>query len=119
MFETIDVTAIVATFVVFVAGAAIAITAIIVYYHSRKLENKERLAAIEKGIPLPQSQEPPKPYGTLKASLVWIAVGFGVIIFLGAVGKEAATMGFIPLFIGIALLIYWVIERQGLKKKEE
>lgn len=121
MFENIDVTGIVVISIIFITGAAIAITAIITEYSRKKLEHELKMAAIQKGVPVPPTPEKGKnPYGPLKAGLVWTALGIGIFLAL-TWGKEseAGYLGLIPFFIGIALIIAWAVEKKGLKKTEQ
>ncbi|HEY3294713.1 MAG TPA: DUF6249 domain-containing protein [bacterium] len=71
--------------------------------------HKERLLAIEKGIPIPPDyletgdNKKRRPY---VGGLVWAAVGLGLLIW-GIIGEDHDLNGFglIPLFVGIALMI--------------
>jgi len=122
MFENIDVTGIVVISIIFITGAAIAITAIITEYSRKKLEHELKMAAIQKGVPVPPTPEKGKnPYGTLKAGLVWTAIGIGFFLAFVVAGMETkvAFFGFIAFFVGIALIIAWAVEKKGLKKAEQ
>jgi hypothetical protein len=108
-------------------GFGIGFFAIWVEYRKRRelLEaiHKERLASLERGIePPPFPKElvddaadcgPSRPQSTgLKAGLVLIAVGAGLWLFLPHNGRGPfhSTVGAIPGAIGIAYLVYYVIE---------
>ncbi len=57
-------------------------------YRKRELQHKERLAALEKGMPLPVLQEErpvwsPRPY--LLRGMMWLFGGFSIAVFLGAI----------------------------------
>jgi len=80
----------------------------------RQLEHELRMAAIEKGvdIPLPPVREK-NPYIW---PLIWIGLGLAILIGLGIVGDEW-YWGFIPLFVGAAMLIARLIFRK--QKKED
>ena len=93
----------------------------LIYRNSQKRREAELTKlAIEKGQPLPQFPPPtPGKYATLKHGLVWIAVGLGLIImvlFEELFNLSGVSVGFIPLLVGIALLISWNLER---KEKSE
>jgi len=119
--ERIDLTAIVAIITLFGAGAVVAIVAISTWYGNKKMEHRARLKAIEKGAFIPTSAEKVQtPYRTLKAALVWTAVGLGIFVSLVhyADEPEAAFLGIIPFFVGVALFISWLVERKGIQGKE-
>lgn len=88
----------------------------LIYRNGQKKREAELIRiAIEKGQPLPNFQVEPSKYGTLKAALVWIAVGLGLILmvlFEDVFGWSGVAIGFIPLLIGIALFIGWSIENK-------
>lgn len=91
----------------------------------RRLEivHKERLIAMEKGIPLPElpldvaiGRTPPDPRAPLLHGIVWTALGFGGIAALLLFGKLPSLGGQeiwplpIPLmFLGIGLILYYVL----------
>jgi hypothetical protein len=77
--------------------------------------------AIEKGMPVPEFTERTSRYGTLKAGLIWIAVGVGfmaMVAFSGEGDSEGISLGFIPVLIGIALCISWFLEVRYQDRKE-
>jgi len=101
----------------------------IVEYRRRKdiveAHHAERLAAIERGMdipPLPDSfyqgiQRGKRPRYLL-AGLVWFFIGSGIFIALDAVaGREVAYFGLIPAGVGLAFLIFYLVE--GRKEPRE
>jgi hypothetical protein len=81
--------------------------------------HRERLAAIERGMeiaPLPESiylpmQRKRRPGWSLLAGLVWLFVGVGLFVALGAVaGDDVRHFALIPSGIGLAFLIYYFVE---------
>jgi hypothetical protein len=79
--------------------------------------HRERLAAIERGMeipPLPESFYLPfqrKRRSGLLAGLIWLFVGIGLFIALGAVaGEDVRYFGLIPAGVGLAFLIYYFVE---------
>jgi hypothetical protein len=69
--------------------------------------HKERLLAIEKGIPIPsdylETRKKRQPY---IQGLVWTAVGLGLMLWgLFGTDRDLNGLGFIPFLVGIALLI--------------
>jgi hypothetical protein len=84
--------------------------------------HKERLAAIERGMdipPLPESfylsLKPQRRSSYLLPGLVWLFVGIGLFVALGAMaGEDARYFALIPIGIGLALLIYYFAEGRKL-----
>jgi hypothetical protein len=105
-----------------VMSLAIPIVFAIVEYRKRKLIvealHKERLAAIERGMELPplpdaffQSFKPARRSSYLLPGLIWLFVGIGLFLGLGAVAGEGVRLfGLIPAGVGVAFLIYYVVE---------
>ena len=88
----------------------------LIYRNSQKRREAELIRlAIEKGQPVPSfPHESASKFGTLKAALVWMAVGLGLIIMVLSdeiFGWTGVAIGAIPLLIGVALLIGWYVER--------
>jgi hypothetical protein len=94
----------------------------IVEYRRRKdiveAHHAERLAAIERGMdipPLPDSfyqgiQRNKRPRYLL-SGLVWFFIGSGIFIALNAVaGRDVAYFGLIPAGVGLAFLIFYLVE---------
>ncbi len=94
--------------------------------HLMNLCHKERLAALEKGLELPpyppelrgstDGQDAGGPNTGLKSGLVWLAIGIGIYWFLssGRRGGLHPSMAAIPIGIGAAYLVYYVIEGRKL-----
>ena len=94
----------------------------IVDYGKRKViveaHHKERLAAIERGMELPplpdafyQSLKPARRSSYLLPGLIWLFVGVGLFLALGAVaGEDVRLFGLIPAGVGVAFLIYYIVE---------
>jgi Domain of unknown function (DUF6249) len=99
--------------------------AIVDYRRKRDIvesNHKERMAAIERGMELPalpesfyQSIKPARRSSYLLPGLIWLFVGVGVFIALGAVaGDDVRMFGLIPAGVGLALLIYHFVEGRKL-----
>jgi hypothetical protein len=93
----------------------------LIYRNTQKRREAELIRlAIEKGQPVPNFPAAPvSKFGTLKAALVWIAVGMGLtlmVIMEDVFGWSGVALGFIPLLIGLALLIGWSIEKKDSEK---
>ncbi len=76
----------------------------------REMRNRERLAAIEKGLDFALI-EPPRPIrqtSSRAGAIVLIAVGIGVAVALGVfVSEPVWAFGLIPGVIGLGLLAHW------------
>jgi hypothetical protein len=99
--------------------------AIVDYRRKRDIveaNHKERMAAIERGMELPalpesfyQSIKPARRSSYLLPGLVWLFVGMGIFVALGAIaGAEVRMLGLIPAGVGLALLIYHLVEGRKL-----
>ncbi len=93
----------------------------LIYRNTQKRREAELIRlAIEKGQPVPNFPAGPvSKFGTLKAALVWIAVGLGLILMVimeDVFGWSGVAIGFIPLLIGLALLIGWNSEKKDVEK---
>jgi hypothetical protein len=100
---------------IIVAAIAAAVVAYLYFKHAerrRRLElvHQERLAAMDKGIPLPELpiepvtvRTPPDPRAPLIHGIVWSALGGGAVLAL-LLFPRAADLGLWPLPLPIALL---------------
>ena len=98
--------------------------------HVFDLIHKERMQAIEKGLPYPElppyaiEDEESDPHPHWKPVSPRRVAGFGVVIILGGAGALTAllisqdkylqslwSMGLIPIFLGVGLLLYAWINR--------
>lgn len=87
------------------------------YRNSQKRREAELIRlAIEKGQPVPYFPDKASKYGTLKIALVWLGGGIGWI-FMIIVGEildwVGVSIGIVPIFIGVALLIGWLVEKSS------
>lgn len=97
--------------------------------HERRLmAHRERLAALEKGVPVPPSDERidgdrwPVQRLLLLAGLTWVAVGAGGILALSAIIQRnnpspvpagVQWFGLVLVGIGVAHLIVYVVDRRS------
>ena len=80
--------------------------------------HRERMASIERGIePKPLPEELLNPYRRnrnpryLLTGMIWTFIGIGIFVFLGAVaGDDVRWIGLIPGGVGLAYLLYHLIE---------
>ena len=111
---------------IIVAALAAALVAYLYFRHverQRRLEiiHQERLAAMEKGIPLPEIPldpprvpRPPDPRAPLVHGVVWLALGGGAVLALRLAGARLDTSALWPLplplvFLGIGLILYYAL----------
>jgi hypothetical protein len=106
----------------------------LIYRNSQKRREAELIRlAIEKGQPVPSFPEKASQYATLKIALVWLGgkasqyatlkialvwLGGGIgWIFMIIVGEildwVGVSIGIVPIFIGVALLIGWMMEKKA------
>ena len=104
-------------------GIAIAIVAIIMSGKRKELAHKERLVAIEKGVPLPE--EPPKK--TRSAYLKNRTAGL-VVFFFGVAltiamwtsgGAVAGVWGLLAVAVGIGYLLASFLEKKEIHESGE
>jgi hypothetical protein len=121
-----DVVAVFIPIVAIFMSLLIPIVYAIVDYRRRRdiidANHRERMAAIERGMELPplpesfyQSIKPARRSSYLLPGLVWLFVGIGIFVALGAVaGADVRNFGLIPAGVGLAYLIYYVVEGRKL-----
>jgi hypothetical protein len=121
-----EVVAVFIPIVAIIMSLSIPIVFAVVDYKRRRdiveANHKERMAAIERGMDLPalpesfyQSIKPARRSSYLLPGLVWLFVGIGIFIALGAIaGDDVRMLGLIPAGVGLALLIYHFVEGRKL-----
>ena len=107
-------------------GILIAITGIIIKGRNKDLEHRERLVAMEKGLPLPEPEiavRRPVHSGRRVGGLVMFGIGLATTIAIWTVeGANGGVWGLIPLFIGVGLLIAAALDKKEYdeaKREEE
>jgi hypothetical protein len=119
MNSSVPIIALFIPIIAIVMGIGIGMLAVFLNYRKRRqmfeLYHQERLAAIDKGLEMPPIPEqffydngnPPSPHGTLLKGLIFTLGGVGVLIALYQYHPEIALYGLIPIFLGLAFLIYY------------
>ena len=126
-----DVVAIFIPIIAIIMSLSIPIVFALVDYRRRRdiveANHKERMAAIERGMelpPLPESlfsaPKTDRRPGHLLGGMIWLFVGITLFVALGRVaGEDVAYFALIPASIGMALLIFYVVEgRKGAVGKD-
>jgi hypothetical protein len=111
-------------------GGIMGIAGMFFEHQRKKLAHDIARLALEKGQPVPdqfaaEAHHRARGPGTdlnshdLRGGLVLIAVGVGVYPFLNAVADQSvALLAAVPGFIGIALLLHWLIVRLMSRKRD-
>ena len=110
----------VAVFIPIVAvlgGVFIAVTAVVMNGRRKELEHRERILALEKGLPIPTpavERERPKYSGRRTNGFVMAGIGLALTIALSAEEgfADGGVWGLIPLFIGVGLLIAGTMDKR-------
>jgi hypothetical protein len=89
-----DQAAVFALFFFFAIGlVGVIFYSLLLRYRRRELQHKERLAALEKGSPLPQLHEAPwSPQPYLLRGMMWLFSGIAIILLLGALAGASHTV---------------------------
>ncbi len=112
-----------ATLITFSSAVAIVAIVLLVHYRKAVLRNKERMAAIEKGIALPDLTEADTKAavhqhgdGSLRTGLILLFTGIGLTVALYVnAGENGAVWGAFVGFIGLGHLVYWLLAGRKLK----
>lgn len=111
--------AVAALAVTFIFGTPVLIVAGVLYasYRKRKLVYQTMNRMIGEGKEIPEEilrdlHRETTPKSNLYKGLVWAGVGLGILSCFAAMGAEkAAFLGLIPLFIGLAQLLIWKLDK--------
>jgi hypothetical protein len=116
--------------IVFAVGLPLSIPIVfmVLNYRKRKrlmeLHHVERMAAIERGMELPplpleliDSSAPRRRRSSLLPGLVWLFIGIAVLISMRTLAEEEALLGLIPTGIGLAYLIYYLVEGRKIESR--
>jgi hypothetical protein len=106
-----------------VGGMAIAIVGVITKGKEEELKHKERIIAMEKGIPIPESSpcqpKADKPrYLAIRAwGLVLTLIGVALVIAIGTASEPRnGVWGLLPTALGVGLLIAAWLEKKDMEK---
>ena len=101
-------------------GIIIACFAMYFDHQKQLLRNQERMAAIEKGIPLPDLSKDKGEYGgrcgrgSLYRGIRLLFIGGGLALALWvSVGDKVAIWGAFVAIIGLGHLVYWFFVERG------
>ncbi len=82
-----------------------------------KMIHEERLAAIEKGVPVPAlPAEPPRPRNYVMRGMVWMAIGLGLLALAWSEADFPLGVGLIFVLIGLAILIAHLLTKRRRKE---
>jgi len=102
-------------------GMTIAVIGVIMNGREEELKHKERILAMEKGIPLPEmpKEERRPAFLTLRAwGLIVAFVGLAIMISISiAQGFERGIWGLIPTSVGIGFLVAAMLEKRDWAKR--
>jgi hypothetical protein len=109
---------------VVMGGILVAITAIVMQARRKDLEHRERILAMEKGLPLPAEtpvkQERPRYSARRANGLVLTGIGIALTIAMTVEdGGDTGVWGLIPLFIGVGLLIAAHLDKKEWERERE
>ncbi len=100
---------------------AVPLAGIYAFYRVRKLRTEERLAAIARGVAVPQAEELPPHARSRRSGILLVAGGLGYVLTFCLIGRvepdalTAAAFGAIPIAIGIGFFLDAVLVRRELR----
>ena len=110
-------------------GMVLGIVAVSLYYgfSVRRLQNRERMLALEKGLPAvfdPQSDPAHLVARARRTAIVLTSIGVGIILCFSVIAKieneidimNGAAVGLIPLLIGIGLFVDYRLQAKELEQ---
>lgn len=101
-------------------GMGVPLGALYTYYRVRKLRSEERLAAIARGVEIPVEPELTQAARSRRAGVLLVSGALGYIATFGLIAQiqadrdvwTAATIGIIPLAVGIGYFLDWTMIRR-------
>jgi hypothetical protein len=113
--------------VAIIANVALLTVIVFLIYRSRRKRldylHAERMAALDKGLPVPMDYNWGRRRRPFVSGLIWTAIGIGFMI-MGWLAtendaQEMAGVGSIPLLIGVALIIGDALEQKRIKSEQD
>ncbi len=106
-----------------VGGMAIAIVGVITKSKEEELKHKERIIAMEKGIPIPESApcqpkaDKPRYFAIRGWGLVLTLIGVALVIAISVASEPRnGVWGLLPTALGVGLLIAAWLEKKDMEK---
>lgn len=104
-------------------GMGVPLGILYTYYRVRKLRSEERLAAIARGVDIPQELELSQAARSRRSGILLIAGALGYIVTFGLIAGiqvdrdfwSAAAFGIIPLAVGIGYFLDFTLIRRDLR----
>lgn len=108
----LDITGLVAVIMAFALPAVIVITVMIFRLRQQRLQNEiiAKLAAAGQPIPPELFRAMPCRRSNLNRGLVMLAVGLALTLAFYLTGNHAWPYALIPVFVGVARLLAWMLE---------
>jgi hypothetical protein len=105
-----------------IMSLGIPLGAMYMYYRVRRLRTEERLAAIARGITVPMEPELSQAARSRRAGILLVAGALGFIVAFGLIAQivhepetwVAASLGIIPLAVGLGYFLDWTLIRRDL-----
>ena len=111
-----EVVAIFIPIIFVLGGIAVAITAVITSGKKKELQHRERLAALEKGMALPEPEpKVKKPAYSGRRAGGLVIFGFGIALTIGISVSESfreGVWGLLFIFVGLGLLIAAFLDKR-------
>ena len=98
-----------------ILGMGVPLGALYTYYRVRKLRSEERLAAIARGVDIPMEPELNQAARSRRMGILLVSGAIGFILTFGLIAQiqadrdiwTVATLGIIPLAVGIGYFVDW------------
>lgn len=110
----LDITGLVAVIMAFALPAVIVMIVAIFRLRQQRLQNDiiAKLAAAGQPIPPELFKTMQRPRSSLNRGLGMLAVGVALLLAFYLTGNDAWPYALIPLFVGVARLLAWVLEER-------
>ena len=105
-----------------IMSLGIPLGAMYLYYRVRRLRTEERLAALARGVAVPMEPDLSQAARSRRACILLIAGALGFMTTFGLIAQiehepetwVAASLGIIPLAVGLGYLLDWTLIRRDL-----